>query len=227
MGSDKAKTFDAEAGTVVVNPANMESKVEWLSSRENTVVAIEPDCLLDLAAQELNGGDVEIRPTMGTIDPAALHMAELLKAEMTRGEPPNELYIDSLIVLFGIYILRHHSSAAKRPAPAKGGLSNHAARMVQEYLDEHFARKLSVAELANVCKLSPGHFIPAFSQTFGQPPHRYLVDRRLAFASKLLLETKMTIAEVAYLSGFSSQSHLTSAMKKYKRITPARMRMMS
>ncbi|WP_281354749.1 helix-turn-helix domain-containing protein [Chelativorans alearense] len=46
----------------------------------------------------------------------------------------------------------------------------------------------------------------------------------MALAEKLLLETDMTTAEVAYLSGFSSQRHLTSAMRSHKRITPARMR---
>jgi AraC family transcriptional regulator len=34
----------------------------------------------------------------------------------------------------------------------------------------------------------------------------------------------MTIADVAYLSGFSSQSHLTSATKKYKQIRPTLVR---
>ncbi|WEX09531.1 AraC family transcriptional regulator [Chelativorans sp. AA-79] len=50
------------------------------------------------------------------------------------------------------------------------------------------------------------------------------MNLRLSFAEKLLVETEMTIAEVAYLSGFSSQSHLTSAMRRYKKVTPALIR---
>jgi AraC family transcriptional regulator len=46
----------------------------------------------------------------------------------------------------------------------------------------------------------------------------------LAEAERLLLKSSLPIAEVAYLSGFSSQSHLTTTMKQHKHITPAQIR---
>ncbi|MCT7375142.1 helix-turn-helix domain-containing protein [Chelativorans salis] len=224
FGGGDQHRYDAYTGVLTVIPADVEVEMDWSTAREEVLVAWKPESLHEIAIEALDLGSAELRPSKGKVDPQALHMAELLKAELTRGEPPNEPYIESLIVLLGIHVLRNYSSFNMRPAPPKGGLSDYAARRVQEYVEEHFTRKLSVDELAAVCELSPGHFIHAFSKTFGQPPHRYLVNRRLAFAEKLLLDTEMTIAEVAYLSGFSSQSHLTSAMRSHKRITPARMR---
>jgi AraC family transcriptional regulator len=47
---------------------------------------------------------------------------------------------------------------------------------------------------------------------------RYLLDLRLDYAERLLVQENMTIADVAYLSGFSSQSHLTSAMKSTNKL---------
>lgn len=107
---------------------------------------------------------------------------------------------------------------------AKGGLSAHRARQVQEFLNQNFSRKLSLAELAAICGLSPYHFVRAFSKTFGVSPHRYILGLRLDFAEKLLADRRMSITDIADLSGFSSQSHFTTAMKKYRNTTPQQVR---
>ncbi|MBZ9850885.1 AraC family transcriptional regulator [Mesorhizobium sp. CA14] len=88
----------------------------------------------------------------------------------------------------------------------------------------NFSRKLSLAEMAAVCGLSPYHFARAFSKTFGVTPHQYVLALRLDFAEKLLAERRMSITDIAYLSGFSSQSHLTTTMKKYRDVTPMQVR---
>lgn len=106
----------------------------------------------------------------------------------------------------------------------KGGLSAQSVRKVQSFLNENFSRKLSLAEMAAVCGLSSYHFVRAFARTFGMPPHQYVLDMRLDFAERLLADSRMTIADIAHLSGFSSQSHFTTTMKKYRQVTPMRAR---
>lgn len=110
------------------------------------------------------------------------------------------------------------------PKPRTDELSCYNAKKVQAFMREHLARKLTVADLAEICDLSPSHFISAFTGTFGQAPYGYLLNLRLAYAERLLAQRDMPIAEVAYLSGFSSQSHLTTAMKKIKGATPSSIR---
>ncbi|WFP75396.1 AraC family transcriptional regulator [Mesorhizobium sp. WSM4906] len=116
-------------------------------------------------------------------------------------------------------------TAERRPLlNAKGGLSVNRARQVQEFLNQNFSRKLSLAEMAAVCGLSPYHFVRAFSKTFGVPPHQYVLGLRLDFAEKLLVDRRMSITDIADLSGFSSQSHFTTTMKKYRNTTPRQVR---
>jgi AraC family transcriptional regulator len=81
-----------------------------------------------------------------------------------------------------------------------------------------------LAELASVAGLSPRQFLQAFTRTFGDPPHRYVMGLRLALAEKLLRAGDLTIAEIARLSGFSSQSHLTACMRKHRQVTPLQIR---
>jgi AraC family transcriptional regulator len=49
-------------------------------------------------------------------------------------------------------------------------------------LHTNFRQKVSLAELAAVCDLSPGHFLQVFTPQFGLSPHQYLIDLRLAAA---------------------------------------------
>lgn len=225
LGSDRMREYDAPAGALVIHPANVEASAIWSCTRESVIVTLAPESLQELAVHELDAGGAELQPPpFGTVDPSALHVARLLKSELTQREDPNELYVDSLITVLGIHLLRNYTGI-RRPMPAmRGGLSVRAARRVKEFLDENFSRKLSVAELAAVTGLSPRHFIQAFTQTFGERPHRYLVNRRLAFAEELLVSGNLTIGEIAHLSGFSDQSQLTTSMKKYRQVTPMQVR---
>lgn len=226
LGSDRVHRYDAPLGMIVVSPANMDSRMSWAADRENVVVAIRPESLLELAAHEGNAGQVELKPVpFGTVDMEALHLARLLKAELSQRAAPNELYVDSLVTLFGIHLLRNYAEAG-RPVPKArmGGLSPQNSRRIEEFLRVNFTGPLSVAELAAVCGLSPGHFIHGFTQTFGRPPHQYVLSLRLDFAETLLLKGDMKIEEVAHYSGFSSQSHLTTAMRRYRGRTPAQVR---
>lgn len=223
FGSDKLHEYDAPRGMLIVSPAGWDSKADWSSTRENAVIALRPSGFTELA-EEFDLVDVELRPPpFGIVDAVALHVAELLKTEMKRGEAPDALYVDSLITVLGIHLLRNYTSADISQRRAKGGLSARSAKRLEEFLDENFSRKLSVAELAAVAGLSRGHFISAFTKTFGRRPHQYILNWRLAFAEELLASGGMAIAEIAYLSGFSSQSHLTAIMRKYRQVTPAQL----
>ncbi|KFC69497.1 Transcriptional regulator, AraC family [Devosia sp. LC5] len=227
FGGDQLRHFDAPAGMIVISPANVDSRSSWASIRENAIIAIKPESLLELAAHEADLGKVELRTLpFGTVDQEALRMARLLRAELTERVSANELYVDSLVTLFGIHVLRNYSDAAKLSASARnGGLSPQNARRVQEFLHANFAAPMSVAELAAVCNLSPSHFIHGFTRTFGRPPYQYVLNLRLDFAETLLRKGDMKIEEVAHYSGFSSQSHLTSAMRRYRGKTPAQVRL--
>lgn len=225
FAGDKLETFDAPLGMLVINPANVESRTIWSSTRENLVVGIRRESMLALAEQEFGAGTAELQTVpFGTVDPAALSLAQMLRDEVARSDQANELLIDSVITIFGIHLLRKYADSRGRPTRVRGGLSEYGARRVRDFIENNFARKLSVADLAAVCDLSPGHFLQAFTKTFGEPPHKYLLLRRLDAAEKLLCETGMTISEVAYMSGFSSQSHLTSTMRRYRHVTPAQLR---
>ena len=225
FASDRMQKFDAQTGMLVISPANVESKAVWRTKRENISIALHPESLIDLAASEVDRGCVDLRPIpFETVDQSALYLARMLKAELSERESANELYVDSLITLLGIHLLRNYTEPLRPLAPSKGSLPKYKAKKIRDYLHANFRGKLSIAELSAMAGISPGHFIKAFTRTFGATPHQYLINLRIAAAERLLSESDLSISEIAYASGFSSQSHLTTAMRKHKGTTPARIR---
>ena len=57
-------------------------------------------------------------------------------------------------------------------------------------------------------------FSAAFTRAFGIPPYRYVIERRVERVELLLRHSDLPISQIAYDTGFSSQSHLTTTFKR-------------
>jgi AraC-like DNA-binding protein len=103
----------------------------------------------------------------------------------------------------------HSPSPSVRPIRprALGGLAPGTLRRVREYIDEHLIDNLQTEVLADIAKLSLGHFNRAFKQSTGDSPHHYIIRQRVAMANELLVQTSRTLNDIALEAGFADQSH--------------------
>ena len=106
----------------------------------------------------------------------------------------------------------------------KGGLAAHQRRLLVEYIDHHLEDPISLGQLAAMCALSEYHFARMFRQSFGVPPHQYLLARRLARAQSLLRGSALPMGEVALMCGFSSASHFNQRFRQAMGATPGEYR---
>lgn len=95
---------------------------------------------------------------------------------------------------------------------------------IEAHIERHLGRRIGVAELAQVACLSPSHFHQQFKDCFGLTPHQYLLKARLDRASRLLRDSPLPVVRIAEECGFSSQSALTTAMRRYLGLTPRGLR---
>ena len=93
-------------------------------------------------------------------------------------------------------------------APA-GGLAPWQLRRVTALLAAIGQNSPSVSQLAEECGLSPRQFSRSFTRSTGLPPHRWVLERRVEMAKRLLLDPAKSLADVALACGFASQSHFT------------------
>ncbi|MNZ29214.1 Bifunctional transcriptional activator/DNA repair enzyme AdaA [compost metagenome] len=106
----------------------------------------------------------------------------------------------------------------------KGGLAAHQRRQLVEYIDSQVAESISLGQLAGMCALSEYHFARMFRESFGLPPHQYLLARRLAHARQLLRSTRQPLGEIALACGFASASHFTHRFRQAMHGTPGEYR---
>ena len=59
-----------------------------------------------------------------------------------------------------------------------------------------------------------------FVRAVGVSPHRYVVQRRIERAKRLLRESELPVATIAVQTGFASQSHLATVLKRMVGMTP-------
>ncbi len=90
-----------------------------------------------------------------------------------------------------------------------GGLLPSQLRQALDLLVVRPGHPVTIAQVAEACGLSRGHFSEAFKRSVGQTPHRWLMARRIALAQELLGQPGVSISEVALACGYADQSHLT------------------
>lgn len=101
-----------------------------------------------------------------------------------------------------------------------GGLPPGLAHRISEYIDSRLSENISLDAMAETAGLSVFHFARAFRQTFGTPPHSYLLHRRIEWAQRLVQQTELSLSEIALSTGFSDQSHFARHFRRLTGMTP-------
>jgi transcriptional regulator of acetoin/glycerol metabolism len=111
------------------------------------------------------------------------------------------------------------------PAPqAHGGLSPGAMRRVREHVEVHLGESIDLSMLAGVAGLSVHHFARQFKQSAGVTPHVYLTQKRVERAQEMLVQTDLSLAEIAFAVGFFDQGHLARHFRYMLGTTPREFR---
>lgn len=118
-----------------------------------------------------------------------------------------------------------HQVGLREGLRLKGGLAPHLRRRLVEFIDSHVADPLSLGQLAGMCALSEYHFARMFRESFGVPPHQYLLARRLSRARDLLRSSTKTFGDIALDCGFGSASHFSNRFRQAVGATPGAYRL--
>jgi AraC-like DNA-binding protein/PAS domain-containing protein len=106
-------------------------------------------------------------------------------------------------------------------ARSRGGLPPAATRRVREYIDSNLDENIGLDMLAGTAGLSVHHFARAFRQSFGEPPHSYVLRRRIERAQELVTQTDQPLSEIALAVGFSDHSHFARHFRRLVGVTPS------
>ena len=105
-------------------------------------------------------------------------------------------------------------SEARTIEQVRGGLSPWQIRKVTSHIEANLDRSIRNEELAALVRLNPSHFGRAFRNSFGEPPHEYLIRRRVERAQGLMLSTNAPLSEIALDCGMADQAHLSRLFRR-------------
>jgi AraC family transcriptional regulator len=171
---------------------------------------------------ELHFAETELEPRLHFFDHDLWETARKLKAQAENPGPAQTSYAEALGIVLAHELLRVNGNA---PPPvqqfARGGLAGWRRARVADYIEENLANDITLPELAEVADLSPYHFARAFKQSFGLPPHRYMIDRRIKRAKDRLTNPQLSVTQIGQELGFSELSSFTTAFRKRTGVTPS------
>ena len=96
--------------------------------------------------------------------------------------------------------------------------------MADKYIRDHLAEDLSLAALAKLCNMDPTYFHKLYTAAFGRTPAQRILGFRIAAAKTGLLESKVSLGELAARCGFSSQTYFCYKFKQVTELTPMQYR---
>ncbi|MCY1300873.1 HTH-type transcriptional activator RhaR [compost metagenome] len=149
-------------------------------------------------------------------------MALLLLGELRRQPHPAQIVIvEQISLALAAHLLRSYNvfevaSRYEPPPLGRGELSR-----LTEYIEENIGRPISLTELAALVNVSRFHFARLFKRSMGIQAIHFVEGCRIRRAQSLILETDLTLVEIALMTGFADQSHFTRRFHRHIGCTPA------
>jgi transcriptional regulator GlxA family with amidase domain len=126
--------------------------------------------------------------------------------------------------LFCAHVAQKYAPSIETTSRPRGGLAPWQKRRVIDLFRQHLDESLGLPTLAGECGLSVSQFARAFRQSFGTPPHHYLLLQRVERAKAILSGSTRALAEVAQQAGFCDQASFSRTFKAIVGTTPSQWR---
>lgn len=104
---------------------------------------------------------------------------------------------------------------------ARPSLSRRQLSQSLDFIDAHCFETIRLHDLASLLGLSETYFSHAFKASTGVPPLRWQMETRIGKVKELLARDGASLTEIAAITGFSDQAHLTRSFKRLVGVTPS------
>lgn len=133
--------------------------------------------------------------------------------------PPSELNMSLDIYKLFAELLNPQSIKSKDSNSYEENIQD-----IKNFILDNLNESLSVQKLADRAHMSTSHFSRVFKQQTGFSPYDYILISRLNRAKDLLQKTEMTVASIAYETGFNSESNFICFFTENEGISPGKFR---
>ncbi|MEM8811023.1 MAG: AraC family transcriptional regulator [Pseudomonadota bacterium] len=154
----------------------------------------------------------------------AVDVETYLRRATASTNPPTGMEMDGRSYLIALGLLRAVLNRQDLLASSTENVERVDLRKVLAMIEDQIAEPLRLTDLSGLIDMSPFHFSRVFKEHVGEPPAQYLQRRRTERAVELIRSTNIPLSSIAFQTGFSSQSHMTRAVKQATGMPPGRLR---
>lgn len=129
----------------------------------------------------------------------------------------------ALFSIFEIFQTSHEHHFLSSPASIESFLleGNEPMQKTLQYILQNFHKQIQIKDLLKVTNMSYATFYSKFKNTYILPFKNYLLNIRIGFACKLLIDETQNMAQIANDCGFENISNFNRQFKKIKGVTPS------
>jgi len=103
-------------------------------------------------------------------------------------------------------------------------INDHRIGPAISLIHERLAEVLTIEELAQQVALSPSRFSALFKERIGMPPKAYIAMQRQSKIARRLLESNLSVQQIAMECGYNSMPSFTRSFVKQFGCTPSKWR---
>lgn len=133
------------------------------------------------------------------------------------GVENDDILLQSLILKL-VYILNQNTAYIIKSTPKSN--NRQTIEKTLEYINNNLSADLTLERLADAANFNTIYFHKLFKASTGKTLHEYVEDQRIKKSINLLISTNMTLTQIAYECGFSSQSYFSYAFKRRMGASP-------
>lgn len=208
-------------GSCVIIPANVSHYGEWDKESGALCLSIDPTIFTQTVYEVVDPNTIELLPLFATPDPFIYQIGVALKGALFKHSDRSRLYAETLVNTLILHLLEHYTTTRPNLRESiTGQLPKYKLQQVIDYIYAYLDRDLSLQELSNLVQMSPHYFSTLFKQSTGTTPHQYVIRCRIERAKYLMVQTQLSLAEIATQVGFVDQSHLHRHFKHLVGVTP-------
>ena len=211
-----------DLGSVAIIPAEVKHYCVWKSTIRFIVLSFTPQMLANVAPERIELDKIELLPTFAKLEPdwviAGIGMG--IKQQLETNSNSCNFYVEHLNNALLAHLLENYCTVKHSLNNFSDGLPPYKLKQATDYINDNLEWQIKLADVAKLLNISQYYFCRLFHNSTGISPYKYVIQQRVAKAKHLIKNSKLSLADVTYKCGFSSQSQMTQHFRKYVGVTP-------
>lgn len=223
--SSKTRPRQIKVGQSFLVAPYQEYNLDWQQKAKLTLFSFHPKFFANTLNDSLVDRHLEINEEFSLVDDALIfNIGNIFNHLCSSNLYLEELYVESLGNLLALHLLGKYLRFEAKNKNTQNRLSPQKLTLVLEYIEANLDSKITLFDLAEICNVCKFYFCRLFKNSTNTTPYKYILRQRIERAKLLLQSSNLSVSDISYECGFSSQSHLCKHFCRMLKTTPTRYR---